>query len=543
MPRSLRLLPALLFALLLTTSAQAQTNDVSADSLARSAARVSAELLADIAPRASADYTGRIDALTVQARSVADRRDVRALRASVDALRFDVDRNQGRLLATLDQVIEAIDAALSGDTYVWQDADGTRTDTGSEYEWHSTSGTDDEDDGSWESDEGDDDFHFESDLDWGTDYDWSWRGPRRTYGSDLHDALFWRQPLIEQGLPVRYNRVEGFYLGLRTSGLDLDRRTPARGVGEIGYAFGLKRIRYQIGAEARVTPRGPFATLVGLRYGQQQATYDRWKVDPVENALAAGFARNDFYDYYEAQGWNAYTKVRLSSLGEIGVGYRSEDYSALRNEVSWALFGGSDFRDNPVFDSGRAQRIVASATLGRVQGIETLPSGAAFQTEAEFGDGMGGDFAYTRLTADGRVYIRPDPGLALSLRLRATHASGDRIPVQALPSIGGLGSVRAYPQNAFAGRTAVVANAEIAIAKFQLFDDVADDLFVIGFADAGRVDDAQAGFSQDTPDWIGAAGVALGLDDRAIRLELAWPLRDAGYGTSPTLWLRILPTF
>ncbi len=540
MPRPLRFLPALLVALLLTAGAHAQA-DASADSLARDAARVSASLIADAAPRVSAEYAERLDALEAEAQSVAGRRDLRRLRASADALRFDVDRDQGRLLATLDQIIETIDAALSGDAYVWHDADETHPDADSGYDWVNAHEEDDRPSDSLDVSE--DDFYFESDLDWGTTYDWSWRGPRRTYGSDLHDALFWREPLMDQGLPIRYNRVEGLYLGLRTGGLDLDRRTPARGVGEIGYAFGLKRLRYQIGVETRVTPRGPYATLVGVRYGQQQATYDRWKVDPVENALAAGLARNDFYDYYEAQGWNAYTKIRLSSLGEIGVGFRSEDYTALSREVSWSLFGGTDFRSNPLFDEGRAQRIVASATLGRVRGIQTLPSGAALQTEAEFGDGVGGDFAYTRVTADGRVYVRPDPGLAFSFRLRATRTSGSSIPLQALPTLGGLGSVRAYPQNVFAGRTAVLANAEVAIAKFQLFDDVADDLFVIGFADAGRTDDASGGFAQDTPGWIGAAGVALGLDDRAIRLELAWPLRDAGYGTAPTLWLRILPTF
>ncbi len=536
MSRTLRSLQALLLVLLTATTALAQT-DASPDSLALAASCVTAELLADVSPRVSAASAQRVDALRTQARGVTDRRSLRALRTSAEMLRFDTDREEGRLLATLDQVIEAIDAALAGNSasYAYDGEDGSAD--SDEYTWQNERPMDSE------SDDADGDFTFESDLDWGSQYDWSWRGPRRTYGSDLHDALFWREPLIEQGMPVRYNRVEGLYLGLRTSGLDVDRRTPARGVGEIGYAFGLKRLRYQIGAEARVTPRGPYAALVGVRYGRQQATYDRWKVDPVENALASGIARNDFYDYYEAQGWNVYSKVRLSNLGEVGVGFRSEDYSDLEREVSWSLFGGSGFRPNPLFDRGRAQRIVAAATMGRVQGIETLPSGAALQTEAEFGDGLGGDFAYTRLTADGRLYARPDAGVALSLRLRATHASGERIPLQALPSIGGVGSVRAYPQNAFAGRTAIVANAEIAVAKFQLFDDVADDLFVIGFADAGRADDAPGGFFRDTPGWIGAAGVALGLDDRAIRLELAWPLRDAGYGTSPTLWLRILPTF
>ena len=149
MPRPLRLLPALLLALLLTTAAQAQTSDVSADSLARSAARVSAELLDDVDSRTSAAYSERVAALAGQARNVANRRDLRALRTSADALRFDTDRNQGRLLATLDQVIEAIDAALSGDTYTWHDSDGTRSATDSDYEWHNTSDDHSDDSDSW----------------------------------------------------------------------------------------------------------------------------------------------------------------------------------------------------------------------------------------------------------------------------------------------------------------------------------------------------------------------------------------------------------
>ena len=126
--------------------------------------------------------------------------------------------------------------------------------------------------------------------------------------------------------------------------------------------------------------------------------------------------------------------------------------------------------------------------------------------------------------------------------MRGGTAFGGDVPFQKGFTLGGVGSVRAYPQNAFAGTRVLLGNVEYAFEDVSLFDDVVDDLQLFGFADAGWVNDAGTDIFR-TDDALAAAGFGVGLDERRVRLELAWPLRDVGQGLGPSLWLRLNPTF
>ncbi len=188
------------------------------------------------------------------------------------------------------------------------------------------------------------------------------------------------------------------------------------------------------------------------------------------------------------------------------------------------------------------QSILFAFEGGRVESLSDLPRGAAFRLEAEFGDGLGGGFAFNRYVADGRLYLPLSYASSLGLRLRGGLATGDFVPLQKIFTLGGIGSVRAYPQNAFPGTRMLLGNAEYVLGDVALLDDLFDGFQLLGFFDAGWVNT----FGTDTfrlDDVLPAAGLGLGFDNRAVRLELAWPLRDLGDGRDPTLWLRISPSF
>lgn len=390
----------------------------------------------------------------------------------------------------------------------------------------------------WEEDESHESHDWEE-----RDRDSRWRHYHTHYrgGLRIGSELFWEDALVRQDLPVRYNRVEGFYAGLSRAPLDLDAYRPARLFGEVGYAFALEQVRYGVGLDLRVTNRGPYAAKVGGLYRRGTTTEDGWKADPVENALAAFFARHDFYDYYETEGWTLYSEALLADLGRVQLGYRDEAHRPLQNNTTWSLFGGDAFRLNPAADSGRVRSIAASAELGRVRSFSSQPRGSAFRADAEFGEGLGGDFGFTRLVADGRLYLPLSREVNLHLRMRAGTAFGGDVPFQKGFTVGGVGSVRGYPQNVFHGTRMLLANAEVAVQQPGLFDDLLDDVQLFGFADAGWVNGTAQAFR--TADAVGAAGFGLGFDDRRVRLELAWPLRDAGFGMRPSLWLRLAPAF
>ena len=116
-------------------------------------------------------------------------------------------------------------------------------------------------------------------------------------------GLFGPQPFYAPLPALRYNRVEGFVLGLDVSPLELGSSRQAKIYGQVGYAFALDDIRYQAGLETQIgrtrRERARLGLKLGAAYHENTTTDDTWKIDPVENALAAFFLRHDFYDYYE----------------------------------------------------------------------------------------------------------------------------------------------------------------------------------------------------------------------------------------------------
>lgn len=186
------------------------------------------------------------------------------------------------------------------------------------------------------------------------------------------------------------------------------------------------------------------------------------------------------------------------------------------------------------------QTVTVVADGGLIRGFRAVPRGVAFRAEAEIGSGVGGDFDFSRFIGDVHAYARTGSASGLAVRLRAGTSSGT-VPAQRMFTLGGIGSVRAYPINAFRGETMLLANVEYTLYGRDAFDDLFEDLSVFGLFDAGWTD-AGTGRSFSMDDVAPAAGFGVGFGDRAVRLELAFPLRDMGTGMEPTLWLRLSPT-
>jgi hemolysin activation/secretion protein len=178
---------------------------------------------------------------------------------------------------------------------------------------------------------------------------------------------------------------------------------------------------------------------------------------------------------------------------------------------------------------------------GRIRDHGDLPTGGAFRVAATLGSAFGGDLDGNRYEVDGRAFLPLTPDTRLGLRLRGGYATSDT-PVQTQFAIGGIGSVRSYDQNARRGTRLLLGNAEYIIDGATLDDDFLDDLFLVGLFDTGWVGNADRQFQTD--DVLTAAGFGIGLDERDVRLDVTWPLRDVpATGSSPSIWLRITPNF
>ena len=361
-------------------------------------------------------------------------------------------------------------------------------------------------------------------------------------GLDDATAVYEQESLVYRTPPAfRYNRAEGLVVGLQREPLSLDNEDEAKLYGQFGYATALRDIRYTVGLESRLYRENATALKVGVAYQKQTIAPDRWKTSWAENSgVGIGF-EYDFFDYYEAEGVTAYALQTLPATLRLTAGFRSEDHRTLAKNTDWSVFETGRFRPNPAVDEGRLEAVFASLTGGTIRDREDLPSGAAFRVSVERGSALGDASAYTRVEGDARGFLRLTTDTRLGLRVRGGSVTSNA-PLQKQFTLGGIGSVRSFEQNAFRGANTLLANAEYIIDGATVFDDVLDDLFVTAFADAGWV--GAPGERFRTEDVLPSAGFGIGLDERSVRLDVSWPLRDVpGADSGPSLWLRFTPTF
>ena len=340
--------------------------------------------------------------------------------------------------------------------------------------------------------------------------------------------------------PIRYNRVEGVVLGVGVSGIEADDWQPIKPVGQIGYAFALKEVRFDAGLEARPFARNPTLTgmVVGARYRRNTATEDEWKAPWIENTLASLLFRNDFFDYYQVEGWSAYVRQPLGRRLQVSAGFVAEEHDQLDVNTTWSLFGGGAQRPGLAIEEGNVRALRLTADAGRVRELYEHPSGMSFRTEVEWApEGLGGDLDYNRILADARFYRQLTRTTHVAIRVRGGLASDDA-PVQKLFSMGGIGTIRGYPMNARRGHRMVLGNVEYGFAEFD-FGIPGIQLFA--FADGGYVDPGPRSVGVEDVLFSGGSGVSLA--GRKLRIELAVPLRDVGFGHDPAVWFRLYPAF
>lgn len=342
--------------------------------------------------------------------------------------------------------------------------------------------------------------------------------------------------------PLRYNRVEGAVLGLQRRPLSLrDSKETARIYGQVGYAFALNDLRYTIGAESKLIRSEETGLKIGVSYEKQTLSPDQWKTSYAENSLGGVGFGYDFFDYYEGEGFAAYAVQALPSTFRLTAGFRAEEHRSLSRNTAWSLFDAATFRPNPAAEAGRLYAGMMSLEGGHIEDRDGLPTGTAFRTTAMIGTAFGGNLRANRYEVDGRAFLPLSVDTRLAIRLRGGYATSDAPPQQQF-SLGGIGTVRSYDQNARRGTRMLLANVEYIIDGATLDDDFLDDLFLVGLFDAGWV--SPPGSRVRTEDVLPSAGVGLGLDDREVRLDVSWPLRTVPVtGSRPSIWLRITPNF
>ena len=334
---------------------------------------------------------------------------------------------------------------------------------------------------------------------------------------------------------LRYNRVEGIYVGLGSpKKYYWDGRQHYSIFGSVGWGIKTHRWRYHLGFDRWFGNTYRFE--VGTEGHSFTDTKDDWRVSEGENTVTALFVRQDYRDYFGREGVSFHIAQYLGSALRFRMDYLVDTYKSLSRNTGWAIFGGDNqFRSNPAVGEGRMRSVVVGGDFMTIDENRHRLRGWNAYASAEFAGGwLGGDFEFNRYLLDVRLYQPISSFDNINMRLRVGSSSGD-LPLQKSFELGGLGTMPAYRFKEYSGNRMLVANVEYMVSG-RILNELnfwPDWLFkrinLILFADAGwtRTAVAGSGFTEGFDDFAvrdikSDLGLGIGSRDGVLRLIFAW---------------------
>ena len=273
-----------------------------------------------------------------------------------------------------------------------------------------------------------------------------------------------------------YNRVDGLSLGMMVKFADPDSLLPSVWAGG-GYAFESERWRYELGLEQTLLRHTALA--VGGKAYRLLASDDDWLLSTADNTCFAIMVREDYKDYYEAEGGALWFRASPVHDLDIETGFRYEETKWLDAQPNlWSLFAGEDkFAANfSSVDSasravgiGRIDSGVNASLYGKVS-YDTRDSHDPFYRSSWLANavleksspGLDSDFDYTRYRLSAARYQAVTRRTMLILR--GTYGGSDGVlPMHRRFYLGGQGTLYGYEHKEYSGSYFWMANSEYRI--------------------------------------------------------------------------------
>lgn len=428
----------------------------------------------------------------------------------------------------------------------------------------------------WENwDEEWEDWNDEDGSEEGFGSEWNWWSDDDESQFDLDDTFFkkypgnypWAFPLTTRlhETFLRYNRVEGLYIGLsQAKRLYWHSKPWLVSTGSLGYGFANHTWRYSLGLYFPIY-LDDMIVEIGAEGHSLTDSKDQWSFDRDENTATALFAREDFLDYFERRGFTAtaawYYRGEEALDIRATIGYVHDTYANMNRATNWSFFGGDkQFRVNPLINAGNVNSLVFSLGANTLADLDVRDHGWDAQLQFEkAGDFAAGDFAFSQITLDLRRYQPLGEHLALNLRARGGISDGT-VPQQRAFELGGPGSLPGYRFKEFSGSSAALLGAEfivrstivgnargwarrvLAATNFIFFANTGSVNAVTPLVTRGVDNGAYVAEFGDSfmDEWKSDVGLAIGSADGAFRIGAAWRLDRSA---SPNLVLRFTRPF
>ncbi len=216
-------------------------------------------------------------------------------------------------------------------------------------------------------------------------------------------------------LDAYFNRVEGVHLGAHVT---FDSLSPLLNVrGAWAYGFADRTAKYLAGATMYTTSHRTlgFGAEVSRRAEHRP---DQGYYSPLYNSLTSLFFRNDYRDYYRAEGGRIFLLYRPHPSLRAELSFTAETHDSLRQRTDYSFFSRSrSYRINPPALPGRFRSLALALRFGPdpIPFDLILRDGIDIAVEHASPGLTGGDFSFTRFDAVVSLNI---PTFARSYLLR-----------------------------------------------------------------------------------------------------------------------------
>lgn len=272
-------------------------------------------------------------------------------------------------------------------------------------------------------------------------------------------------------LDARFNRVEGFFLGLEA---DVDSTTNwlNTSIGA-GYGFSDKRSRFSGSAEVFLDSLRRYS--VGFRASRKIANFsDIGFVGTFGISLNSLLFKNDSRDYFYAQGFELFGSARPLPKVLFKMSYRSEEHSSAEKHTDYSfLYRRFVYRPNPAIDEGVLRSVAFFGRWGNDPVFLNLVSQNFLEIEIERSERsmLKSNFHFTLVRLLGEIntptFLKQTlfPP-TLSVRLTSGFSRGS-LPVQRMFTLeprtsgfGPFGALRGVDVKEFAGEQYLMVSAE-----------------------------------------------------------------------------------
>ncbi|MFQ6604414.1 MAG: BamA/TamA family outer membrane protein [Fidelibacterota bacterium] len=313
---------------------------------------------------------------------------------------------------------------------------------------------------------------------------------------------------------LTYNRNEGLVLIPINPSWNYDGKSPYRLTLNLGYRFGQDMPVGQVGFERRFGMNRHLVLFLGAFHLTK--TDDGYRLPQSENTAANIIARQDWYDRWYEKGAQAGFGIDISFL-KLKINWVAAEQDTFSVIEAWSLFQNNRaLRPNfSTFEPGPVKYIETTIALrtSRFHPFKTGFAGLVHITgymDGGFIPNPLGDVS--RIFALGILNWEFSPGLVLRTRLIGGTMIGD-VPAFRRFSVGGLGSVAAYPYKVLTGEEMFQAN----IALYFTPDFLDESFTIYPFYDIGeawlKTDHTFMDLRHDRHNMIQSVGLGISFND------------------------------